>query len=127
VFGDSDLKFILTWKSGKPGKSQSDRLGTVYGEPGDGPSDGESPKHAEPRDLTLHERVALIDPVFGISSRESEVLELFASGRSANWIAEELVISKNTVRSHIRSVYTKLNVHTRQELIDFLNAISSGN
>ena len=38
----------------------------------------------------------------------------------ANWIADNLTISKNTVRSHLRAIYTKLDVHTRQELLDFL-------
>ncbi|MEG1435247.1 MAG: helix-turn-helix transcriptional regulator [Gordonibacter sp.] len=60
------------------------------------------------------------DARFGLSSRELEILDLFAQGRSANWIADNLVISKNTVRSHLRSIYTKLDVHTRQELLDFL-------
>ncbi len=60
------------------------------------------------------------DPAFGLSTRELEILDLFAQGRSANWIADSLVISKNTVRAHLRAIYTKLDVHTRQELLDFL-------
>lgn len=64
------------------------------------------------------ERAAL--PAYGLSARELEVLDLFSQGRSASWIADYLVISKNTVRSHLRSIYTKLDVHTRQELLDFL-------
>ena len=57
---------------------------------------------------------------YGLSARELEVLELFAQGRSANWIADYLVISKNTVRTHLRNSYGKLGVHSRQELLDFL-------
>ena len=49
-------------------------------------------------------------------------MDLFAQGRSANWIADALFISKNTVRSHLRAIYTKLDVHTRQELLDRLNS-----
>lgn len=60
------------------------------------------------------------DPHYGLSARELEILDLFAQGRSANWIADNLTISKNTVRSHLRAIYTKLDVHTRQELLDFL-------
>lgn len=52
-------------------------------------------------------------------------MDLFAQGRSANWIADALVISKNTVRSHLRAIYTKLDVHTRQELLDCLNDLFS--
>lgn len=61
------------------------------------------------------------EPLYGVSSRELEILALFAQGRSANWIAEYLVISKNTVRTHLRNVYGKLDVHSRQELLDFLD------
>ncbi|MDO4291361.1 MAG: helix-turn-helix domain-containing protein [Eggerthellaceae bacterium] len=60
------------------------------------------------------------EPLYGLSDRELEIMELFAQGRSANWIAENRCISKNTVRTHLRSVYAKLDIHTRQELLDFL-------
>ncbi len=60
------------------------------------------------------------DPAYGLSARELEVLDLFAQGRSAAWIAEHLTISKNTVRTHLRAVYSKLDIHSRQELLDFL-------
>ena len=60
------------------------------------------------------------DPVYGLSKRELEIMALFAQGRSANWIAENQCISKNTVRTHLRSVYAKLDVHTRQELLDLI-------
>lgn len=76
-----------------------------------------------PRELSLQERIAAIPERYGISVREEEIMEYFVQGRSANWIAEELTISKNTVRSHIRSIYTKLDVHTRQELLDFLKTV----
>lgn len=71
---------------------------------------------SSPRGL---ERAAL--PVYGLSGRELEILDLFSQGRSASWIADFLTISKNTVRSHLRSIYMKLDVHTRQELLDFLD------
>ena len=60
------------------------------------------------------------NPIYGLSARELEILDLFAQGRSANWIAEHLTISKNTVRTHLRAIYSKLDVHSRQELLDFL-------
>ena len=60
------------------------------------------------------------DPRYGLSQRELEVLYLFAQGRSASWIAENLIISKNTVRTHLRAIYSKLDIHSRQDLLDFL-------
>lgn len=67
-------------------------------------------------------REAQLGERYGLSLREIEIMDLFAQGRSANWIADALFISKNTVRSHLRAIYTKLDVHTRQELLDRLNS-----
>ena len=41
-------------------------------------------------------------------------------GRSAKYIAEELTISHNTTRTHIKHVYEKLNIHSKQELLDLV-------
>ena len=51
---------------------------------------------------------------------ERDVLELLARGRSARYVAEELGVSFNTVRTHIRHVYEKLGIHSRQDLIDLV-------
>lgn len=55
---------------------------------------------------------------YGLTPREAEILALLALGRSAKYIAEELQVSYNTTRTHIRHVYEKLNIHSKQELID---------
>ncbi len=52
-----------------------------------------------------------------LTSREWEVLDLLAEGKSEDDIADELVLSLETVRSHIKSLHRKLGVHTRTELI----------
>lgn len=54
----------------------------------------------------------------GLSARETEILEYLARGRSQPYIREELVLSKNTVATHVKHIYQKLNVHSRQELLD---------
>ena len=59
---------------------------------------------------------------FQLSQREREVLQLLAEGRSAKYVSEQLVISFNTARSHIRHIYEKLDVHSKQELIDLIRA-----
>lgn len=51
------------------------------------------------------------------SERELEVLRLLVSGLDAPEIAEKLVISANTVRTHIKNLYRKLHVHSRYEAI----------
>jgi len=51
-----------------------------------------------------------------LSDREQEVLKLLASGQHYKEIAERLHISVDTVRFHIRNIYTKLQVHSRAEI-----------
>ncbi len=54
----------------------------------------------------------------GLSAREEEVLGYLAKGRSQPYIREELLLSKNTVATHVKHIYQKLDVHSRQELLD---------
>lgn len=58
---------------------------------------------------------------YGLTGRETEILGHLARGRTNTRIAEDLVISPSTVRGHIRHIYTKLDVHDRQELIDLFH------
>ncbi|MBC5585709.1 helix-turn-helix transcriptional regulator [Eggerthella sp. NSJ-70] len=53
-----------------------------------------------------------------LTVREREVFDLMLRGRDAKSIGEALVISDNTAKAHIRSIYAKTGVHTRQEFID---------
>lgn len=57
----------------------------------------------------------------GLTGRETEILGYLAQGRTNTRIAEDLFISPSTVRGHIRHIYTKLDVHDRQELIDLFH------
>ena len=50
------------------------------------------------------------------------MLPLALKGRTAERIAGELFVSKSTIDTHLRRIYTKCNVHTRQELIDLAEA-----
>lgn len=43
-------------------------------------------------------------------------------GRNLPFISEKLVISKNTVRSHFKSIYRKCGVHSKQEPLDLFEA-----
>ena len=57
---------------------------------------------------------------FDLSERETEVALLIAQGRSKSYIAEALCLSENTVRTHSRRIYGKLDVHNKQELLDLV-------
>jgi DNA-binding CsgD family transcriptional regulator len=55
---------------------------------------------------------------YSLSKREAEIICDFRSGRSARRIAEAQVLSEHTVKTHIRRVYGKMNIHSKQQLID---------
>ena len=42
--------------------------------------------------------------------------------RNVAYLAEQLCLSTNTIRSHSKTLYTKLGVHNKQELIDLVDA-----
>ncbi len=53
-----------------------------------------------------------------LTEREHEVVALLARGRSKTAIGEKLFLSENTVKTYVKNVYAKLDVHTKQELLD---------
>lgn len=55
-----------------------------------------------------------------LTPRETEVFGLLARGRSIPYIRDELVISRETAATHAKHIYAKLDVHSRQELIDLV-------
>jgi len=56
----------------------------------------------------------------GLSPRELEVFVLLAQGRSLKRIQAELVIAEGTIITHRNSIYRKLDVHNKQELLDLV-------
>jgi two-component system NarL family response regulator len=56
-------------------------------------------------------------PAPALTSRELEVLKLVAKGMSNREIAEELFISENTVKNHVRNILEKLHLHSRMEAV----------
>lgn len=73
---------------------------------------------AAPEPNQLHENCARLGDEFGLTAREREVFVLLAHGRNGRYIMDHLVISRNTAKSHIKHIYSKLGVHSHQELID---------
>ncbi len=64
-----------------------------------------------------------------LTGREIEVLQLVARGMTSREIGEELYISENTVKNHIRNILDKLGLHSRNEAVLYAvreNLISIG-
>lgn len=63
---------------------------------------------------------AAIAEDYGLTRREAEVLPFLARGRSAKVIAEALFVSESTVRTHIRRILEKTDLHSKQQVIDLI-------
>lgn len=61
---------------------------------------------------------------FDLSDREKDVLKLIASGHKNKEIAAKLFVSENTIKSHIKNIYIKLDVKTRVEALKRVNIIN---
>ena len=58
------------------------------------------------------------NPITPLTNRETEVLDYLSRGKSYKMIADELFIDKETVRSHIKNIYKKLEVHCKADAIE---------
>lgn len=65
-----------------------------------------------------------IVPTIGeLTRRELQVVTLMRTGATTAAIAEQLFISKTTVRNHIQNIFSKLKVHSRLEAVAYVNEI----
>lgn len=72
----------------------------------------------------LSKQAALVRQHYRLSARETEVMELIARGNTVARIAEQLVVSENTIRTHSKRIYAKLDIHKKQELLDLVETFN---
>ena len=70
--------------------------------------------------LLSSNQLPLFVAAHGLTDREKDVLAELVDGRSTTQIADVLFISAHTVRDHIKSIFTKVGVSSRGELISAL-------
>lgn len=73
-------------------------------------------------EASIEDVVDTIAANHGLTPRETEVFALLARGRTGTFIQQELVVSYNTVKTHVAHIYDKLGIHNHQELIDYVDA-----
>lgn len=76
---------------------------------------------AAPRIDMLEQTCLSLADRHGFSKRQREVLDLLVHGYDVPSIAKKLFISENTVRTHTKRIYTLLEVHSKQEIVDLVN------
>jgi len=69
---------------------------------------------AAPKSAIIHQKSDMIEP---LSERELEVLKLLRSELSGPEIAQQLIVSLNTLRTHTNNIYNKLGVNNRRAAI----------
>lgn len=67
-----------------------------------------------------HDVVSRIAAEYKLSNRETEVLGYLSKGRSVPYMREAMVLSKSTIETHVKHIYTKCDVHSKQELLDLI-------
>ena len=63
-----------------------------------------------------------VNPNSPLTKRETEILSLIAEGKTYTQISEELFISKETSKTHIKNIYSKLQVKSKSEAIAKANS-----
>ena len=74
----------------------------------------------EARDRNADPRLTEAAREFGLTARELDVLSYLVRGYTLANIASKLFLSEHTVRTHVRHIYEKMGVHSRQELLEAL-------
>lgn len=72
----------------------------------------------------ISRRCLVLAQRFALSPRETDVLVAFAHGRNVSYLAERLCLSPNTIRSHSKTLYAKLGVHSKQELLNLVDEVA---
>lgn len=73
-----------------------------------------------PESETFDAKCAAIARLYQLSPREAEILPYLAKGRNNAYLQDKFVISSHTAKSHIYNIYRKLDIHSQQKLMDFV-------
>lgn len=63
---------------------------------------------------------------YNLTPREKQIVLLLIEGRNNPYIRENLNISNNTLKTHLRNIYSKLSINARQQLLDLYNNFKEG-
>lgn len=73
--------------------------------------------------LSMEDKLEKVCAQYGLTPREKELTELIYNGKSNKEIAEILILSESTVKTHIYNIFRKMEVKNRVEVICIINEI----
>lgn len=121
--GMRNYSFAETIEGIRPAHTESLAENTSENDASIQSSDASEPAESPQRqsdDTAFKTACATVAQRHRLTARETEVFELLARGRTSPVIQEKLVLSHNTVKTHVRHIYAKLDVHSQQELISMV-------
>lgn len=89
-----------------------------------------SPLDAQPRQGAeqggrFSRKIRRVAETYMLTERETDILFEWVKGNGASYIQEKYSISEGTVKTHIRNIYRKLNVHKKSDLMRLIDEIES--
>ncbi len=76
------------------------------------------------KNVSWRKKIDALAEIYDLTPRQKQIVDLYAKGRSMGFIADDFVVSISTIKTHIYHTYQKLNVHTRQELLNLIESMS---
>lgn len=67
------------------------------------------------------ERIAQLAERYRLSQRETEVFALWATGHDLKYVQDKLGLSQSTVKTHVRHIYAKTDLHSRADIVMLLD------
>lgn len=83
---------------------------------------GADPSALNIASLTVDDRCDSLARAYGLTPREREILGYLARGYTSSYIGDELVISANTVRTHVHNIYRKMDITGRDDVLRLIRS-----
>lgn len=109
---DSDLRTLPSLTATEEELEVSGVKVSEAGEP------SEKTEEAAPLQASESQRIAQFSHTYKLTRREEEIFEYLIHGRTLPYIADTLYVTSGTVKTHVKHIYHKCCVNSRQELID---------
>jgi|GEM_PF-2939462 len=84
------------------------------------------PEIAVDYSASWRKRLDAIAEDYHLSLRQKEIMELLVMGRDLNYITTRLGISRSTAKTHLSNLYRRMDLHSKQELLDLMEPSDSG-